>query len=922
MYPSGFNPQPAEYIPFDSMEWQQDGNNGDVYNYGFASYIPPQHLQPESSLSCRDGGPIVHEPDLEALENVYGDSREDFQPNSSTFSSGNVRSHVQAQTETTRTTPLPGIGSALPLPLKPPSHKQDHRAPADELRARLIARRKEREDSCDKSATSKPSTPKPPTLGTIQTVGDKKKKNAGAAATVQLTRNESASDVDNLLAEGKAAAEAKAKQSNTATKNQGGLGSTAQTQDLVAEGIQDQPPAQGPESRNGDGNKSSGHKASDSVEEGEISDDKTDCEQPRQPGEKDPPRKEILPRETNNNTQERKGQGKPNFESSTMRSSEDNRPRMPPRQASASSTKPEPTQGKGSNSAARFSPVEYQRHSFYQPPRVDSLSKDRNNTTYAHPDSYQVHGMREMPSQVTDVGGRSAETFNTNDSRLYQVAHSAASAPVPTTTHSEERPSRNAAVASNYFKDLDEWLDITGYHDRAYRENTLKRHREMAELDRKKAKIQREAEIEREAFLARSQSVRTSSAAPDSQLRPSSSLQMPPPPIPPSLPLNSNENSEDKSQKAADITTPSTGSKRPYSPAQSHHTENGRPKHARNESAPQSGRVTEIEDKSHQPVTHHTFSSGHQKRSPRYRNQGSGSDDVDSNRRPYSRPQSSRGRSPAPLDRRAVDNKHDGRRIMEDEPNRFRSMTAHFSHGRVIGEISPTRSVRGRPFSPVPHEWVREDRYEHRFPRDGYDDHLRPPNPESGRSRYRSRGGHLNSSTGRGGRSGTLNSRGDIDDSRDVLRPVISPSVNGTRYFMIKSWNFDNVEASQREGIWATQPHNGDIFGDAFRNCRDVILVFSVNKSMAFQGYARMESPPGEAPNPGWVKDLLWPCSPPFYIRWITICETRFHKVGHLKNSLNDGQAVLVGRDGQEIDPPCGRSLCELIDAENTSRQY
>jgi hypothetical protein len=77
-----------------------------------------------------------------------------------------------------------------------------------------------------------------------------------------------------------------------------------------------------------------------------------------------------------------------------------------------------------------------------------------------------------------------------------------------------------------------------------------------------------------------------------------------------------------------------------------------------------------------------------------------------------------------------------------------------------------------------------------------------------------------------------------------------------------------------------------------------------------------MESLPGTAPEPEWVKNLHWPSSPPFYIRWITVAETHFGKVGHLKNSLNEGQAVLVGRDGQEIDEHCGMGLCGLIDEE------
>lgn len=77
-----------------------------------------------------------------------------------------------------------------------------------------------------------------------------------------------------------------------------------------------------------------------------------------------------------------------------------------------------------------------------------------------------------------------------------------------------------------------------------------------------------------------------------------------------------------------------------------------------------------------------------------------------------------------------------------------------------------------------------------------------------------------------------------------------------------------------------------------------------------------MTSLPGTAPTPTWAKELIWEATPPFHIQWITIAETRFNRVGHLKNSLNEMQAVLVGRDGQEIEGECGRALCELIDDE------
>lgn len=54
---------------------------------------------------------------------------------------------------------------------------------------------------------------------------------------------------------------------------------------------------------------------------------------------------------------------------------------------------------------------------------------------------------------------------------------------------------------------------------------------------------------------------------------------------------------------------------------------------------------------------------------------------------------------------------------------------------------------------------------------------------------------------------------------------------------MIKSWNHDNVVNAMRDGVWATQEKNEQMLTDAFKTCRHVVLLFSVNKSMAFQGY-------------------------------------------------------------------------------------
>jgi YTH domain-containing protein 1 len=39
------------------------------------------------------------------------------------------------------------------------------------------------------------------------------------------------------------------------------------------------------------------------------------------------------------------------------------------------------------------------------------------------------------------------------------------------------------------------------------------------------------------------------------------------------------------------------------------------------------------------------------------------------------------------------------------------------------------------------------------------------------------------------------------------------------------------------QSIWTTQVENGEIFKSAFLKYKNVVLVFSVNQSRAFQGY-------------------------------------------------------------------------------------
>ncbi|KDQ62751.1 hypothetical protein JAAARDRAFT_54644 [Jaapia argillacea MUCL 33604] len=63
------------------------------------------------------------------------------------------------------------------------------------------------------------------------------------------------------------------------------------------------------------------------------------------------------------------------------------------------------------------------------------------------------------------------------------------------------------------------------------------------------------------------------------------------------------------------------------------------------------------------------------------------------------------------------------------------------------------------------------------------------------------------------------------------------------RYFILKSLTQFDLDLSVEKGLWATQKHNEAILDQAFRTSQDVYLIFGVNKSGEFYGYARMAGP-------------------------------------------------------------------------------
>jgi len=183
------------------------------------------------------------------------------------------------------------------------------------------------------------------------------------------------------------------------------------------------------------------------------------------------------------------------------------------------------------------------------------------------------------------------------------------------------------------------------------------------------------------------------------------------------------------------------------------------------------------------------------------------------------------------------------------------------------------------------------------------------------------------------------------------------------------------LEASVRNGTWATQSHNETSLNTAFNAAENVYLTFSANKSGEYFGYARMASlisgemvnlgpvhaateesnisgTPQSIPTPatetaprGRIIDdsargtIFWEAehsdddieSPvkerqdstasassqnwgkQFKIEWISTARLPFYRTRGLRNPWNANREVKIARDGTELEPGVGRRLVQMF---------
>ncbi|PNF38747.1 putative ATP-dependent RNA helicase YTHDC2, partial [Cryptotermes secundus] len=126
-----------------------------------------------------------------------------------------------------------------------------------------------------------------------------------------------------------------------------------------------------------------------------------------------------------------------------------------------------------------------------------------------------------------------------------------------------------------------------------------------------------------------------------------------------------------------------------------------------------------------------------------------------------------------------------------------------------------------------------------------------------------------------------------------------SPTAGGgpvtSRYFIIKAGNFKTIEASLSRGVWAFTPNTERKMIRVFKEGKRVVLVFSVQGSGHFQGYAHLsaDKPDSTTGTADQCFELSGPnLSPPLPIEWIKRANIPFQATRHLLNPYNENKRV------------------------------
>lgn len=149
--------------------------------------------------------------------------------------------------------------------------------------------------------------------------------------------------------------------------------------------------------------------------------------------------------------------------------------------------------------------------------------------------------------------------------------------------------------------------------------------------------------------------------------------------------------------------------------------------------------------------------------------------------------------------------------------------------------------------------------------------------------------------------------------SQGVSTDSVHNSDSPSRYFVIKAGSLKAIEASMSRGAWAFTANTERKLLRAFKEGKNVYVIFGLQGSGHFQGYARLIGDKPEVCDN--YPELSGPnLNAPLPIEWIKRTNIPYPATRHLLNPYNENHKVQTSRDGQEIEPSVGEALCKLWD--------
>ena len=138
-------------------------------------------------------------------------------------------------------------------------------------------------------------------------------------------------------------------------------------------------------------------------------------------------------------------------------------------------------------------------------------------------------------------------------------------------------------------------------------------------------------------------------------------------------------------------------------------------------------------------------------------------------------------------------------------------------------------------------------------------------------------------------------------------QPLLA-ALPATRYFIIKATQHTALDVSMDTGLWQFGNQTEKKVNRSVKNGSETLLVFSVQGSGHFQGYARFT---GIVSN-HHVAELQEQSQnsgsgSQYYVQWVKRIDLPFQATKHLVNAYNEDNKVQVSKDGQvSWIPDCG----------------